>query len=158
MDFPFTKTAGCLDAKVHETKAITYGKQRKALSQWMAPYVGKLNAPAFLSTFGTKFGRAGGASAACNSGLPKEIWQEQGGWKTDVRFRYVQRSKTAKQAVGRAIMTPTSQPSAAPVAEISQSAGLSRGPNPFDNDLCRSRKRTGFLTIRRKPRFLSKRI
>ena len=125
LDFPLTKTATCLDAEVHETKAITYGKYRKALSQWMAPYVGKLNAQAFLCTFGTKSGRAGGASAACNAGLPKEMWQEQGGWKTDVSFRYVQRSKTARQAVGRAIMTPTPQPSAAPVAQISHSAGHS---------------------------------
>ena len=62
LDFPFTSTAGCLDAEVHETKAITYGKYRKALSQWMAPYVGKLNAQAFLSSFGTKSGRSGGAS------------------------------------------------------------------------------------------------
>ena len=68
MDFPLTDTAKCLDADVHVSKAISYAKYRKALSLWMAPYVGSLNAQAFLSIFGTKSGRAGGASAACNAG------------------------------------------------------------------------------------------
>ena len=61
-----------MDAEVHEAKAITYAKYRKALAQLMAPYVGTLNAMAFLSLFGTKFGRARGATTTCNSGLPKD--------------------------------------------------------------------------------------
>ena len=125
MDFPLTDKAKCLDADVHVSKAISYAKYRKALSLWMAPYVRSLNAQAFLSIFGTKFGRAGGASAACNAGVPTATWQEQGGWKTDVSFRYIQRSTAAKQAVGRAIMTTPTQPAAAPTALISPSAGPS---------------------------------
>ena len=125
MDFPLTVSAQCLDADVHVTKAISYAKYRKALSLWMAPYVGSLNAQAFLSIFGTKSGRAGGASAACNAGVPTTAWQEQGGWKTDVCFRYIQRSAASRQAVGRAIMTAPTQPTAAPTAPISHSAGQS---------------------------------
>ena len=52
MDFPLTASAQCLDADVHVNKAISYAKYRKALSLWMAPYVGSLNAQAFLSIFG----------------------------------------------------------------------------------------------------------
>ena len=124
LNFPFTANSRNLDAPVHTRQAITYGQYRKALSIWMPAHVGVQNASEFLKLYGTKSGRAGGATAACNAGVPDALWQH-GGWRSDVKWRYVQHDRKSRQAVGQAILRPHDQPVSAPVAQISDSAGPS---------------------------------
>jgi hypothetical protein len=125
LDFPLTATSNALDAPVHMGMPIKYAKYRKALSQWMAPHVGAANANDFLRQFGTKSGRAGGATAARGAGVPMDSLKAHGGWKTDVCHRYVVHDKESRQAVGLAILrSPSpSQPVTSPDANISKPAG-----------------------------------
>jgi hypothetical protein len=125
LNFPFNANSRNLDAPVHTRQAISYGQYRKALSIWMPAHVGVQNASEFLKLYGTKSGRAGGATAACNAGVPDAVWQRHGGWRSDVKWRYVQPDRQSTQAVGMAILRPGSQPLPAPVAQISESAGPS---------------------------------
>ena len=68
------------NAVVYNKKAISYERYRKALvSLCMAPHVGATNALEFLQFFGSKSGRVGGATAACNAGIPTDVWQAHGG-------------------------------------------------------------------------------
>ena len=78
MDCPLIGTAKCLNAKVHLKKVIDYAKYKQALSQWMAPYVGTLNAIEFLRLYGTESGRSRGATTTCNARVPQDAWREQG--------------------------------------------------------------------------------
>lgn len=90
----------------------------------MASHVGVQNAAEFLTIYyGTKSGRTGGATAACNIGVPDALlWQQDGGWKFDVKRRYVQHNKKKRQAVGRAILLLNDQPMPALVAPMLDSA------------------------------------
>ena len=125
LNFPFNENSRNLDAPVHTRQAIAYGQYRKALSIWMPVHVGVQNASEFLRLYGTKSGRAGGATAACNAGVPDALWQQHGGWRSDVKWRYVQHDRRSRQAVGQAILQAPDQPALAPVAPISDSAGPS---------------------------------
>ena len=125
LNFPFNANSRNLDAPVHTRQAIAYGQYRKALSIWMPVHVGVQNASEFLKLYGTKSGRAGGATAACNAGVPDALWQQHGGWRSDVKWRYVQHDRQSRRTVGQAILRAHDQPVPAPVAQISDSAGPS---------------------------------
>ncbi len=87
----------------------------------MPGYVGANNAEEFLKRFGTKSGRAGGATTAVNAGVPREDVQAHGGWASDAVDRYVTRSTDQKLKVGRTILLPP-PPVTAPTAQVSNSA------------------------------------
>ncbi len=110
-----------IDAEVNEKKHILYQTYKKALARWMPGYVGADNAEEFLKRFGTKYGRAGGATAAINAGVPREDVQAHGGWASDAVDRYVTRSYDKKLTVGRAILLPP-PPVTTPSAQVSNSA------------------------------------
>ena len=97
LDFPLTATSDAFDAPVNVGMSIKYAKYRKALSRWMAPHVGATNANDFLRQFGTKSGRAGGATAARSAGIPLDTLKAHGGWKSDVFLRYVVHDKESRQ-------------------------------------------------------------
>lgn len=59
----------------------------------MASHVGVLNATESLIMYGTKYGRADGATVACNVGVPTESWHKRGGWSSDVKWLHVQHKK-----------------------------------------------------------------
>ncbi len=72
LDFPVTERATNIDAEVNEKTHILYKTYKTTLAKWMPGYVGAENAEEFLKRFGTKSGRAGGATAAINAGVPRE--------------------------------------------------------------------------------------
>ncbi len=121
LDFPVNDKSTNIDAEVNEKKHIMYKTYKAALARWMPGYVGADSADEFLKRFGTKSGRAGGASAAINAGVPREDVQAHGGWKSDAMDRYVTRGSEKKLAVGRAILLPPPLVTA-PAAPISNSA------------------------------------
>ena len=125
LDFPLTAASDAFDAPVNFGMSIKYAKYRKALSRWMAPHVGAANATDFLRQFGTKSGRAGGATAARSAGVPLDALKAHGGWRSDVFQRYVVHDKESRQSVGLAILRAPSpsQPVPAPAANISKPAG-----------------------------------
>jgi hypothetical protein len=65
LNFPFNDKSCDLDAPVHLHQAIQYGQYRKTLSIWMPAHVCVQNATEFLALYGTKSGRARGATATC---------------------------------------------------------------------------------------------
>ncbi len=110
-----------IDVEVNEKKHILYKTYKTALAKWMPGYVGAENAEEFLKRFGTKSGRAGGATAAINAGVAREDVRAHGGWKSDAVDRYVLRNSDKKLAVGKAILLQP-PPVTAPTAPISKSA------------------------------------
>ena len=87
----------------------------------MPGYVGAENAEEFLTRFGTKSGRAGGATAAIDAGVPREDVQAHGGWTSDAVDRYVTRNTERKLRVGKAVLL-LPPPAATPSAPVSKSA------------------------------------
>lgn len=104
LDFPFNAQSRNLDALVHAKKTITYGKYGQTLSIWMASHVGVHNATEFLSIYGTRSGRSGGAIVACDAHVPTRLWQKHGGCSLDVKWRDVPHNKQYRHAVGRAVI------------------------------------------------------
>ena len=121
LDFPVTERSTNIDAEVNEKKHILYRTYKTALAKWMPGYVGAENAEEFLKRFGTKSGRAGGATAAIAAGVPREDVQAHGGWTSEAVDRYVTRGAEKKLSVGKAVLL-SSPPATAPSAPVSQSA------------------------------------
>ena len=58
------------------------------MALWFGEALG-LDVDTFLKKFGTKSGRAGGATTAFRAGVPVEAVQQQDNWKSSVVFRYI---------------------------------------------------------------------
>ena len=127
LDFPLTDQSTNVDADIFPDQRIKYATYKNALAKWMPPYVGAANAKDFLKRFGTKSGRAGGATAATAAGLTREAIQAHGGWSSNVVDRYILRSNDQKKSVGHAILLP--QPETAPAAQIFESADPAEAPS-----------------------------
>lgn len=105
LNFPFNANSRNVDGHVHIKQAISYNQYRKALSIWMPADVGVQHAAKFLKLYGTKSRQAGGATTTWNTRIPNAlIWKQHGGWKSYVKWRYVQHDKKRRQAGGQAIL------------------------------------------------------
>ena len=61
---------------------------------------------AFRKQFTTRSGRSGGASAAANSDIPKELWGQHGDWKSwEAQKRYIKSDTKHLLSVSRATMS-----------------------------------------------------
>ena len=79
LNFPLTTKSEDIDADIDNKVHISYSAYRNALSRWMPPFVGAANAEPFLQLYGTKSGRAGGATAvAYKAGVPEVEWKAHG--------------------------------------------------------------------------------
>ncbi len=56
---------------------ITYDQLLRYLSLWFSSDMG-VSVKAFRKQFASQSGRSGGASAAANSDVPKELWEQHG--------------------------------------------------------------------------------
>ena len=69
--------------------AMSYPTYRGALAAWFGEALG-LDVEEFLATYGTKSGRAGGATTASNAGVQLEDIRRQGNWKSDEVLVYLE--------------------------------------------------------------------
>ena len=60
---------------------ITYDKLLRYLSLWFSGVMG-ISVEVSRKQFAMQSGRCGGASAAANSDVPKELWEQHGVWKS----------------------------------------------------------------------------
>jgi hypothetical protein len=127
LDFPLTEQSTNVDADIFPDQRIKYATYKNALAKWMPPYVGAANAKDFLKRFGTKSGRAGGATAATTVGVSREEVQAHGGWSSNAVDRYILCSNDRKKSVGWAILLP--QPVTTPTAQIFESADRAEAPS-----------------------------
>ena len=68
---------------------LAYSAYRGALGTWFGDALG-LDVEEFMAAYGTKSGRAGGATTASNAGVPLEDIRRQGNWKSDEVLVYVE--------------------------------------------------------------------
>jgi hypothetical protein len=127
LDFPLTDRSTNVDADIFPGQRIKYATYKNALAKWMPTYVGAANAKDFLKRFGTKSGRAGGATAATPVGMAREAVKGHGGWSSNAVDRYILRSNDQKKSVGQAILLP--QPVTTPVAQIFESVDPAEAPS-----------------------------
>ena len=69
LNFPLTTKSEDIVAGIDDKVPISYSTYKNALSKWMPPFAGAADAEQFLQLYGTKSGRAGGATAACKAGV-----------------------------------------------------------------------------------------
>jgi integrase len=84
---------------------ISYDQLLRYLSMWFSSVMG-VSVEAFRKQFSTQSGRSGGASAAANSGVPKELWGQHGDWKSwEAQKRYMKSDPAHLLSVSRAAMS-----------------------------------------------------
>jgi integrase len=84
---------------------ITYDQFLRYLSQWFSSVMG-VSVKAFRKQFATQSGRSGGASAAANSDVPKELWGQHGDWSSwEAQKRYMKSDKKHLLSVSQAAMS-----------------------------------------------------
>ena len=81
---------------------LDYNVFLKAITLWMSERMG-ISTEEFAKRFGSRFGRAGGASAALNAGVPEAIIRKHGDWKSAALFRYIEYSLEVESTTVRAI-------------------------------------------------------
>jgi integrase len=83
---------------------ITYDQLLRYLSLWFSSVLG-VSVQAFRKQFATQSGRSGGASAAANSDVAKELWGQHGDWSSwDAQKRYMKSDTEHLLSVSRAAM------------------------------------------------------
>ncbi len=84
---------------------ITYDQLLRYLSLWFSIVMG-VSVEAFRKQFSTQSRRSGGASAAANSDVPKELWGQHGDWKSlEAQKPYMKSDTKYPLSVLRAVMS-----------------------------------------------------
>ena len=94
--FTFTRRA---------SSPVSYDAYYDSLATLMGPVVG-LSPADFKKSYGTKSGRAGGATAAFQAGVPLPLIRRQGGWRSNAVHRYIAPSQEQDTSFAKAVTKP----------------------------------------------------